>query len=133
MNGEKYAVSTAEERFRLMTLSTESRTVQETSYLATNRPSYVAVFGSTAFASDTVLGSAAYGNADVLTSTLRAMGREVVPVDLEFKGFKVYTLDTQVYQPSASSLLGTTLFMTLLPVAACAIAGICVSVRRKYR
>ncbi|MBQ1982867.1 MAG: Gldg family protein [Clostridia bacterium] len=133
VNGEKYAVSTAEERFRLMTLSTESRTVQETNYLATNRPSYVAVFGSTAFASDTVLGSAAYGNADVLTSTLRAMGREVVPVDLEFKGFKVYTLDTQVYQPSASSLLGTTLFMTLLPVAACAIAGICVSVRRKYR
>ncbi len=133
VNGEQYAVSTEEARFRLMTLTSESRTVQETTYLTTNRPSYVAVFGSTAFASDTVLESAAYGNADVLTATLRAMGREVMPANLEFKAFKVYTLDTETYQPAPSALLTTTALMTLLPVVACTIAGVCVNVRRKYR
>jgi hypothetical protein len=105
----------------------------ETNYLSTQEPSYVAVFGSTAFASDTVLDSASYGNADVLTSTLRHMGREVMPADLEFKAFKVYTVDTDAYKPDASSVIATTVCLTLLPIAICAVAGVCVHVKRKYR
>ena len=131
--GERYQVATAQDRFNFMTLSVESRTVKETNYLSTQEPTYVAVFGSTEFASDTVLDSASYGNADVLTSTLRHMGREVMPADLEFKGFKVYEVDTEVYTPSAGSIIATTVWMTLLPIAVCIVAGVVVGVKRKYR
>ena len=116
-----------------MTLSLDARTVMETNYLSTQEPSYVAVFGSTEFASDTILDSAAYGNTDVLTATLRHMGREVMPANLEFKAFKVYTVDTEVYTVNVRSLIGTTVFMTLLPITVCIIAGVAVGVKRKYR
>ncbi len=131
--GEQYEVSTEQNRFKLMTLTAESRTVQETNYLTTTEPSYVAVFGSTEFASNTILDSAAYGNADVLASTLRAMGREVMPADLEFKAFKVYEVDTDVYTPEASSVIATTVCMFLLPVTLCTVVGVCVNIKRKNR
>ena len=131
--GKQYQVATELSRFNLMTLSIESRTVMETNYLSTQEPSYVAVFGSTEFASDAILRSAAYGNADVLTATLRHMGREVMPADLEFKAFKVYDVDTNVYTPSVNSAVLTTACMTLIPVLVCLAAGIYVNVTRKYR
>ena len=77
--------------------------------------------------------STSYGNADVLTSTLRHMGREVVPANLEFKAFKKYEVDTNAYVPDPASMLATTVSMTLLPVAICAIAGVYVNVKRKFR
>ena len=131
--GKQYQVATDLQRFNYMTLSIESRTVMETNYLSTQEPSYVAVFGSTEFASDAILRSAAYGNADVLTATLRHMGREVMPADLEFKAFKVYDVDTNVYTPSVNSAVLTTGCMTLIPVLVCLAAGIYVNVTRKYR
>ena len=131
--GEQYRIATEQERFQLMTISIESRSVMETNYLSTQEPSYVAVFGSTEFASDTILDSAAYGNADVLTSTLRHMGREVMPADLEFKAFKVYTVDTDAYIPNPSTTVATTVCLTLLPILICVVAGICINVKRKYR
>ena len=131
--GKQYQVATDLQRFNLMTLSIESRTVMETNYLSTQEPSYVAVFGSTEFASDTILDSAAYGNADVLTATLRHMGREVMPADLEFKAFKIYDVDTDVYPVNIRSSIATTALMTLIPIAVCIAAGVAVGVRRKYR
>ena len=130
---KQYQVATDLNRFNFMTLSLESRTVKETNYLSTQEPSYVAVFGSTEFASDTILDSAAYGNADVLTATLRHMGREVMPADLEFKAFKIYTVDTDVYTVDARSMISTTVFMTLLPITVCIFAGVVIGVKRKYR
>jgi hypothetical protein len=105
----------------------------ETNYLSTQEPSYVAVFGSTEFASDTILDSAAYGNADVMTATLRHMGREVIPANLEFKAFKKYEVDTDAYTPDPGTMIGTTICMTLLPITVCVIAGVCINVKRKYR
>lgn len=131
--GKQYQVATDLNRFNYMTLSIESRTVMETNYLSTQEPSYVAVFGSTEFASDTILDSASYGNADVLTATLRHMGREVMPADLEFKAFKIYEVDTDAYTVDIRSALGTTALMTLLPVLVFTIAGVAVRVRRKFR
>ena len=131
--GKQYQVATDLSRFNLMTLSIESRTVMETNYLSTQEPSYVAVFGSTEFASDTILDSASYGNADVLTATLRHMGREVMPADLEFKAFKIYEVDTNAYTVDIRSALGTTALMTLLPILVFTIAGVVVRVRRKFR
>ena len=131
--GKQYQVATDLDRFNLMTISVESRTVQETNYISTQEPSYFTVFSSTEFASDTILDSASYGNADVLTATLRHMGREVVPANLEFKAFKKYEVDTNAYVPDPASMLATTVSMTLLPVAICAIAGVYVNVKRKFR
>ncbi|MBQ9152043.1 MAG: Gldg family protein [Clostridia bacterium] len=131
--GEQYRIATQQERFNLMTISIESRSVKETNYLSTQEPSYVAVFGSTEFASDTVLDSAAYGNADALTATLRHMGREVMPADLEFKAFKVYTVDTDAYTVNTGGVIAITVCMTLLPIAVCIVVGVCVNVKRKYR
>ena len=131
--GKQYQVATDLNRFNLMTLSIESRTVMETNYLSTQEPSYVAVFGSTLFASDTILDSAAYGNADVLTATLRHMGRVVMPADLEFKAFKVFNVDTEVAPVNVGSTILTTALMTLLPIALCAVVGVVIGVKRKYR
>lgn len=131
--GETYEVATSQNLFRLMTLSSENRTVMETNYLSTKEPSYVAVFGSTEFASNAILDSAAYGNADVLASTLRALGREVVPADLEFKAFKVYDVDTNAYIPDPDAMLATTFWMAFIPVLVCTLAGIAVNVKRKYK
>ena len=131
--GKQYQVATDLNRFNLMTLSIESRTVMETNYLSTQEPSYVAVFGSTQFASDTILDSASYGNADVLTATLRHMGREVMPADLEFKAFKVFDVDTNVYAVNVSSTILTTVLLTLLPITLCAIIGAVIGIKRKYR
>ena len=131
--GKQYQVATELNRFNFMTLSIESRTVMETNYLSTQEPSYVAVFGSTAFASDTVLDSAAYGNADVLTATLRHMGREVMPADLEFKAFKIFEVDTDVQPVNLGTEVLNTALMTLLPIALCTIIGVVIGVKRKYR
>ena len=131
--GKQYQVATDLNRFNFMTLSIESRTVMETNYLSTQEPSYVAVFGSTDFASDTVLDSAAYGNADVLTATLRHMGREVMPADLEFKAFKIFEVDTDVQPVNLGTEVLNTALMTLLPIALCTIIGVVIGVKRKYR
>ncbi len=133
VNGTQYEITTELNRFKLMTLSLESRTRMETNYLSTTEPSYVAVFGSTEFASDTILNSASYGNADVLSATLLTMGHEVEPADLEFKAFKEYKVDTDVYPLDKKSMTRTTLFLTFLPIVICAVAGVVVSVKRRYR
>ena len=131
--GKQYQVATDLSRFNFMTLSIESRTVMETNYLSTQEPSYVAVFGSTKFASDTILDSAAYGNADVLTATLRHMGREVMPADLEFKAFKIFDVDTDVQPVNVGTEVLTTALMTLLPIALCTVIGVVIGIKRKYR
>ncbi len=133
VNGVQYEISTEQNRFKLMTLTSETRTSMEATYFSVNDPSYVAVFGSTEFASDAVLTSAAYGNADVLSATLLTMGHEVELADLDFKAFKVYEIDTSVYTPDTESLIAVTIFMAVLPVVVCAIAGAVVTVKRKYR
>ena len=47
--------------------------------------------------------------------------------------FKINTVDTDAYIPTAGETVGTTIVLTLLPIAACAIVGICINVKRKYR
>ncbi len=134
VGGEQYEISTSLKRFKFMTLATESRIVMETDDgLSTNDPSYVAAFGSTDFASDEVLRSASYGNADVLSAALLTMGHEVLPADLGFKAFKHYQVDTTVYMPDAKDMVTKTAVLTLLPIVLCIVAGTVVSIKRKYR
>ena len=75
VGGVQYEITTAGNNFRLMTLSSEERILQETNNFHSADRSHVCVFASTEFASNELLESAAYVNADVLTSALRVMGR----------------------------------------------------------
>ena len=131
--GEQYEIATEKNPFRLMTVTSEERTIQETNYITTDDRSFLCVVGSTEFASDEILTSAVYGNADVLVSCLRAMGREVVPVNLEFKAFKVYDVDASLSGQTTAGTVATTVCLALIPAAICFGAGIFVTVRRKYR
>lgn len=131
--GEQYEIARDQNLFRLMTMTTEERTVQETNYITTNDRSFVCVIGSTEFASDAILDSAVYGNADVLVSCLRAMGREVVPVNLEFRAFKVYDVTADLAGQTVSGTVGTTVALAVIPAAIVFGIGIYVTVKRKYR
>lgn len=116
--------------FSLMTLTVENRTVQETNYAVAHEPSYVCCVASTEFLSDTVLASDAYGNADVVLGTLRSMGREVIPVTLEFKAFMVYDISDAV--SAANNAVTITILFATIPALICFGLGIFVNVRRKY-
>ena len=116
--------------FSLMTLTVENRTVQETNYAVAHEPSYVCCVSSTEFLSDTVLASDAYGNADVVLGTLRSMGREVIPVTLEFKAFMVYDIGEKV--TAANNAVTITVLFATIPALICFGLGIFVNVRRKY-
>ena len=131
--GEQDEIARDQNLFRLMTMTTEERTVQETNYITTNDRSFVCVIGSTEFASDAILDSAVYGNADVLVSCLRAMGREVVPVNLEFRAFKVYDVTADLAGQTVSGTVGTTVALAVIPAAIVFGIGIYVTVKRKYR
>ena len=130
--GKQVSIATEQDPYKFMTLSVESRSVRETDQLFTQKPSYVAAFASTEFASNTILDSASYGNADVLTATLRYTGREVMPANLQFKAFKIYTVDQDVYQIREKEAIATTVAMAVLPVLACTVAGVVVVIKRKY-
>ena len=131
INGETYEITTELNQFKLMTLTSEDRIIQETNYFSQTDRSFVCVFGSTDFASDEVLTSAAYGNADVLLASLRALGREVAPADLDIKAFKVYEIGEEAY--TLQSIVSTTVCFTLIPAIICFGVGILVTVRRKYK
>lgn len=131
--GEQYEIATDRNLFRLMTITSEERTVQQTNYLTTDDRSFVCVCGSTEMASDALLESAVYGNTDVLVACLRYMGRAVVPVHLDLKGFKVYEIDNQYSKLTASGAIATTVWLTLIPLVVCTAAGVVINVRRKYR
>ena len=116
--------------FSVMTLTVENRTTQETNYSVAQEPSYVCCIASTEFLSDTVLASDAYGNADVVLGTLRYMGREVIPVTLEFKAFMVWDIAEAVM--SSHNPIPAIVLLAAVPALICFGVGIFVNVRRKY-
>ncbi len=116
--------------FSVMTLTVENRTTQETNYSVAQEPSYVCCIASTEFLSDTVLASDAYGNADVVLGTLRSMGREVIPVTLEFKAFMVYDIAEAV--TAKNNPMPIMIALAAVPALICFGVGIFKNVRRKY-
>jgi hypothetical protein len=116
--------------FSLMTLTVESRTTQEINYSVAQEPSYVCCIASTDFLSDTVLASDAYGNADVVLGTLRSMGREVIPVTLEFKAFMVWDIAEKVL--ADNNPMPIMIALAVVPALICFGVGIFFNVRRKY-
>ncbi len=125
--------------YKLMTLTSESRTVGEgKGYTTVNEASYVVAIGSTEFASDSILSSRAYGNTDLLLETLRSVGKEVVPVGMDFKTMYVDEM-TQLSSSTGEEYytekgnIAWTVVLALIPAVCFATAGISVLMKRKAR
>ena len=76
-----------------------------------------------------LLQSGAYGNTDFYLTALRAIGREAVPVGLEFKPFSDDTIDTV----TTAEATQYTVWLAVVPAVAALATGIVVIVRRKNR
>ena len=122
-------VATANERIKLMTVSVENKHIQEDNYSTTNQAAYVLACGSTDIVQSELLQSGAYGNTDFYLTALRAIGREAVPVGLEFKPFSDDTIDTV----TTAEATQYTVWLAVVPAVAALATGIVVIVRRKNR
>ena len=132
VNGEIVEVATEQSMFRLMTITQEERQVQESNYTSVNQASYVLALASTDFVKNDVLTSSAYGNTDVILSTLRNTSAEIVPADVELKAFYIYDVqDEAVYAHSRADVW----FICLVAVPAVAALGVgtVINVRRRYK
>ncbi len=118
----------AADPFRLMTITQRVNTVQETNYLTADQAAYVMACGSTKFATRSYLESAVYGNKDILLSATVLMGRDTVPVGLDFKPFASFEI-SDITDAEANRY---TLLLTILPPVIVLAVGVFVLVRRKY-
>lgn len=108
--------------YNLMTITCESRIIDNTDY-----SSYVIGVGSTNFASNEYIGQGAYSNRDILFSAMNLLGREKVPLDIDFEYFDNTELDI-----TASEATSTTIaLITILPLISI-ICCVVVLVRRKH-
>ena len=129
--------------FNVMTISAERRTVGEgMGYTTVNQPSFVCAVGSTEMVKNALLGSTSYGNTDALLSVLRYMGKEVNPVGLSFLALYDMQIDEEQHMQTDSTtgvtsiapgIIGTTVFLTVLPALTMIVAGVVVLVKRKNR
>lgn len=130
-NGEDRIVDTAG-NYRLMTITRHSRTIGEgKGYTNVQDNSYVCAVGSTDFAGNAILSSNSYGNTDALLGTLRAIGKEIIPIGLDPLPFYDAEMGTDYYTEKTSTVV--TVILTVLPAAVLAGVGIYVLVRRKVR
>lgn len=131
-DGKVYEIATDIELFKLMTITQEIRNVQESNLSSVTQTSYVLALASTDFLANEALGSAAYGNTDVLLSALRNTGNEVIPTDLELKAIYEYEMaDNIAYVENSPTVWFYCL--TLIPLTLIFAVGVIVTVRRKYK
>ena len=90
--------------------------------------SYVWACGSVDFAKTEFLNSNTFGNADLLMYSLHTMGKEFVPVEIEFKVFDNTTIEG-LTTAQADQYTWT---LIMVPAVVMFISGIIVIVRRKY-
>lgn len=132
VDGEIYEIATENNRFSLMTVTQEMRNVQDGNFSSINQASYVLALASTDFLRNDVLDSTAYGNTDVLLSTLRNTGNEVLPADVALKAFYVYDIsDTKAFESVKPDIWVKCL--TLIPAPIIFVAGIVISIKRRYK
>ncbi|MCL2518333.1 MAG: GldG family protein [Oscillospiraceae bacterium] len=114
--------TTANGPFNLMTITAEMRYIQ-------NDPiyTYVVAGGTSKFGDPMYLSGTGYGNQDVLYSIMKAIGKEKVPLDLQFKVYE----DTSLSITTAEATRWTILFMVVLPLIVVA-GGMAVWFRRRH-
>jgi hypothetical protein len=130
--GSEYEIATEYNRFKLMTVTQETRQVQEDNFTTVNRASYVLALASTDFVKNELLESKAYGNTDVITSALRNTGNEVIPTDVELKAFYNYSVeDTFAYR--SVNVGAWSICLVAVPAVLALVVGVVINVRRKFR
>ncbi len=134
IDGKVHEISTDLNPFRLMTLTKESRAIQETNYTTIDSSSYVLALSSTDFLTNSVLDSSAYGNTDVLLSALRSVGREAVPANIKLKVFYVYDMDNITDEQKYITERNTWFIcLTVIPTAIAVVVGTVIVIKRKVR
>ncbi len=109
-------------KYNLMTLSRYTRVKDNTEFY-----SYVLACASPYYATSNFLESSSYANEDVIYSALRAMGKEKVPADIDFKVLASEALDIT----EAEQTQWTWILILTLPVVITAL-GTVVFVRRRH-
>lgn len=143
--GEDLVVDSSGE-YKLMTVTRHTRIVGEgQGYTNVYDNSYVCAVGSTDFASNEVLASGAYANADVLLGTLRIIGREIEPVGFKPNSLYDATMDEAYYKEDVTLADGTTssaikpslvawaVILAALPVVTLVACGTVVFLKRRTR
>ncbi len=131
-NGELCEVATEYTLFKLMTVTQEQRQIQDGNFSSVNNASYVISLASTDFLHNDVLNSTAYGNTDVILSTLRNTGSEAVPADIDLKAFYEYGMADQVAYSTSNPIIWFRCLL-FIPFVAILSIGIVVTVRRRYK
>ncbi|MBR3640392.1 MAG: hypothetical protein IKN50_07280, partial [Clostridia bacterium] len=108
--------------YDLLTMSLETRIIDNNRYY-----SYVVAAGSPTFGSNNYLVSNAYGNKDIIYSTMKWVGRNGILADLDMKPFDDATLTVSVSEAN-----GHAVWMTTVLPAIVAIVGVAVLIRRKH-
>lgn len=108
--------------YNLMTISRETRIINNEYYY-----SYVIAAGSPSFASNNYIISNTYANKDILSAAMKAVGRERVLANLEFKVF-----DDDDITITTDAANKWTAAMTLVIPAIISLCGVIVVVRRKH-
>ena len=108
--------------YDLLTMSLETRIMDNERYY-----SYVVVAGSPTFGSNSYLASNAYGNRDIIYTTMKWVGRNGILAALDMKPFDDASLTVSVAEAN-----GHAAWMTLALPFAFAVCGIVVIVRRKH-
>ena len=137
-NGERVTGSDGEiyrntsGKYKLMTMSRQMRIVGEgKGYTNVYENSYVCAVGSTEFASNDALATNAYGNTDVLLSTMRTIGREIVPVGFDPVSLYEDEMSADYYTEAGNTLV--TVLLVALPAAVLGLTGLIVLTRRRVR
>ena len=125
-----------DDRYKLMTIAVESDTEPGdiNGYTTVSHNSYVLACASTDFICEELLTSNAYGNTDMLSSVLRALGNDNMAARIEqyLKPFAKTTVDTTVVTVSDAVKARTTTLLALIPAVLLFGAGIYVMTKRRY-
>ncbi len=92
-----------------------------------SRDGYMLVCGSCDFASNNNLNSATYANSDILFATMKSMGKDKVPANIDVKKFENSSLDITTAQANNFTIVFAVVIPTIL-----AALGLIVYVRRKH-
>ena len=94
--------------------------------LSNNRiPTYVLACGSTSFTSDAAFTSV-YANRDMLFYTMRVMGKEIVPFDIDF-----VVITSEALNTLGVNTKGVTALICVLPALTAIVIGTVVLVKRR--
>lgn len=129
LNGEAKLTSDSNNKLGLMTITRQSRYVQEDNYgiSVADQSSYVVACGSTEFVSSALLNSNAYGNSELLMKLFYETGKENVPSSIPITLFSNTTIETLTVNRANAY----TLILTIVPTAIVFGTGIFVIVRRR--